>query len=170
MVLRDADPNPSRLRLRGCHPLCRAIPGHFGFAREGAVGPFYSTSLNGFPFRFGLGFSPFARRYSGNPILVSFPPPTWMFPFGGFPLPKGSAASLSRQEVPFGDPRIKGCMHLPGAYRSLPRPSSAPEPSHPSGGVARRAYSGTHIRLAFRGLCAAFIASFHWKACLALHP
>ena len=25
---------------------------------------------------------------------------------------------------PFGDPRIKGCLHLPEAYRSLPRPSS----------------------------------------------
>jgi hypothetical protein len=26
--------------------------------------------------------------------------------------------------APFGNPRIKGCLHLPGAYRSLPRPSS----------------------------------------------
>ena len=38
---------------------------------------------------FGLDSSPFARRYSGNPVLVSFPPPTKMFPFGGFPLPIG---------------------------------------------------------------------------------
>ena len=29
------------------------------------------------------------------------------------------------QEVPFGNPRIQGCMLLPWAYRSLPRPSSA---------------------------------------------
>src|SRR5437016_7852453 len=27
---------------------------------------------------------------------------------------------------PFGDPRVKGCLHLTGAYRSLPRPSSTP--------------------------------------------
>ena len=40
---------------------------------------------------FGLDSSLFARRYSGNPILVSSPPPTKMFPFGGFPLPAGSA-------------------------------------------------------------------------------
>ncbi len=26
---------------------------------------------------------------------------------------------------PFGHPRIDGSLHLPGAYRSLPRPSSA---------------------------------------------
>jgi hypothetical protein len=26
---------------------------------------------------------------------------------------------------PFGHPRIVGCLHLPGAFRSLPRPSSA---------------------------------------------
>jgi hypothetical protein len=28
--------------------------------------------------------------------------------------------------APFGNPRIKGCLHLPEAYRSLPRPSSLP--------------------------------------------
>jgi hypothetical protein len=35
---------------------------------------------------FGLDFSLFARRYWGNPVLVSFPPLTKMFPFRGFPL------------------------------------------------------------------------------------
>ena len=39
---------------------------------------------------------------------------------------------------PFRDPRIYGCMRLPGAYRSLPRPSSAPEPSYPPGGLVCR--------------------------------
>ena len=28
--------------------------------------------------------------------------------------------------VPFGNPRIKGHLHLPAAYRSLSRPSSPP--------------------------------------------
>ena len=37
-------------------------------------------------------------------------------------------------DVLFGDPRIEDCLRLPGAYRSLPRPSSASEPSHPSDG------------------------------------
>ena len=128
-----ASPFPLGLHLRGYHPLRRVIPDHFGFSEEGAAGPLNPTSLLGFPSRFGLGFPPFGRPYSGDPMLVSFPPPTKMFPFGGFPL--GTRLKrLSRapwiihpwQEVPFGDPRIYGCMRLPGAYRRLPRPSSAP--------------------------------------------
>ena len=39
------------------------------------------------------------------------------------------------QDVPFGNPRFYGCMRLAGAYRSLPRPSSRSEPSHPPGGL-----------------------------------
>ncbi len=35
------------------------------------------------------------------------------------------------KEVSLGDPRVFDCMRLTGAYRSLPRPSSASEPSHP---------------------------------------
>lgn len=35
-----------------------------------------------------------------------------------------SDASSMQQVVPFGNLRINGCMHLPEAYRSLPRPSS----------------------------------------------
>ena len=32
----------------------------------------------------------------GIPFLVSFPPPTWMLPFGGFLLPFGSVAGVIR--------------------------------------------------------------------------
>ncbi len=39
------------------------------------------------------------------------------------------------REVPLGDPRIEARLRLPGAYRSLPRPSSAPKPRHPPAGV-----------------------------------
>ena len=50
----------------------------------------------------------------------------------GVPVPYGTPKAVNlRQDVPLGDLRIKGCMRLPGAYRCLPRPSSAPEPSHP---------------------------------------
>ena len=55
-------------------------------------------------------------------LLVSFPAGTKMLQFPAFPIltdrPKG-------QEVPLGNPMIYGCMRLPWAYRSLPRPSSA---------------------------------------------
>ena len=75
--------------------------------------------------------------------MLSFPPPTKMFPFGGFPLgtpgetrfPERHGLLRPWQEAPFGDPGFNGCMRLPRAYRRLPRPSSAPEPSHPPGGV-----------------------------------
>ena len=53
-----------------------------------------------------------------------------MFQFGGFPLHKEH-----NEEVLFRDLRIRDCVRLPGAYRSLPRPSSALKPSHPSHSV-----------------------------------
>ena len=59
-----------------------------------------------------------------------------MFQSGGFPIPYGIAMGLPWQEVLFGDLRFKGSLRLPGAYRSLARPSSAPEPSNPPNGVA----------------------------------
>lgn len=68
-------------------------------------------------------------------LLVSFPPPTKMFQSGGFPIPNGITMGLPWQEVLFGDLRFKGSLRLPGAYRSLARPSSAPEPSNPPNGV-----------------------------------
>ena len=52
------------------------------------------------------------------------------------PFPIADAIELKVQEVLFGNPGIKGSMRLPQAYRSLARPSSAPEPSHPPDGVA----------------------------------
>ena len=58
--------------------------------------------------------------------LISFPAPTEMFQFGAFPI-----ITDHYGEVPFGDPGFIGSMHLPRAYRSLARPSSALEPSHP---------------------------------------
>lgn len=58
--------------------------------------------------------------------LISFPAPTEMFQFGAFPI-----ITDHYGEVPFGDPGFIGSLHLPRAYRSLARPSSALEPSHP---------------------------------------
>ena len=47
----------------------------------------YTTSKADFSALFSLDFSPFTRRYSENLILISFPRPTQMFPFGRFPFP-----------------------------------------------------------------------------------
>ena len=77
----------------------------------------------------------------GIAMLLSFPPLTKMFQFRGFPLPQAGrnqpygSAGRSPQEVPFGNPGFHGSMRLPRAFRSLARPSSAREPSHPPPGL-----------------------------------
>ena len=45
-----------------------------------------------------------------------------------------------KRETSFGNPEIDGRMHLPQAYRSLPRPSSLSKPSHPPTGVVAPAF------------------------------
>jgi hypothetical protein len=65
----------------------------------------------------GLGSSPFARRYLGSRVLLSFPPATKMFQFAGL-----ARASLWIQlavlgVAPFGNSRIKACFQLPETYR-----------------------------------------------------
>ncbi len=63
--------------------------------------------------------------------LISFPAGTEMFQFPAFALrglwiqPAVTGYDPCRV-APFGNPRIKGCLRLPEAYRSLPRPSSLP--------------------------------------------
>ena len=76
------------------------------------------------PIRFGL--IPFRSPLLRESLLISFPPPTEMFQFGGSRLlPKGQDDRLSACRVsPFGHPRVFGCLRLAGAFRSLPRPSS----------------------------------------------
>jgi hypothetical protein len=71
-------------------------------------------------------------------LLISFPAGTKMFQSPAFPIHKDRS---EEQEVPLGHHRIIGFVHLPGAYRSLTRPSSALEPSHPPDGVASRIMS-----------------------------
>ena len=63
--------------------------------------------------------------------LISLPPGTEMFQFPGFALTPyvfrcQCTGSTPVRVAPFGNPRIKGCLLLPEAYRSWPRPSSLP--------------------------------------------
>ena len=53
--------------------------------------------------------------------------------------PQHKAREYNR-ETSFGNPEIDGRMHLPQAYRSLPRPSSLSKPSHPPTGVVAPAF------------------------------
>jgi hypothetical protein len=78
------------------------------------------------PPRFGL--SPFRSPLLGASRLISFPRATKRFCFARCPLPPkgGMPGYKARRVSPFGHPRVIGCLRLTGAYRSLPRPSSAP--------------------------------------------
>ena len=111
-----------RLRVRGYHPLRPDFPdcsARLTSCNTGVLQP--PSGLD----RAGLGCSPFARHYWGNHILFSLPPGTKMFQFPGFALTLSVSGRPSACRVaPFGNPRIKGSLHLPAAYRSLPRPSS----------------------------------------------
>jgi hypothetical protein len=76
----------------------------------------------------GLGCSLFARRYWGNRVcflflrvLRWFTSPGWLH----HPMHSdGDLEDCPRGVAPFGDLRVKACLRLTGAYRSLPRPSS----------------------------------------------
>ena len=76
----------------------------------------------------GLGCSLFARRYWGNRVcflflrvLRWFTSPGWL----RHPMDSdGDLEDCPRGVAPFGNLRVKACLRLTEAYRSLPRPSS----------------------------------------------
>jgi hypothetical protein len=77
--------------------------------------------------RFGL--CPLRSPLLRTSRFLSLPGVTKMFQFAPFASAgysfTGRIMRYEPQGVPaFGDLRIKGCLHLPGAYRSWPRPSS----------------------------------------------
>ncbi len=78
--------------------------------------------------RFGL--IPVRSPLLRESLLFSVPEVTEMFHFSSFPLITLYIQVIvpghySGRVVPFGNPRFYGCLHLPEAYRSLPRPSSS---------------------------------------------
>ena len=78
----------------------------------------------------GLASSAFARHYSQNLGWFLFLALLRCFSSGGSPhIPMDSVYdtwSSIKWIAPFGNLRIKTCLQFPAAYRSLPRPSSAP--------------------------------------------
>ena len=122
---------PTRFRLRGCHPLWPAFPG-----RSASVLVYDSPALNRTdpttpPHASVLGFRLFPFR---SPLLressfLSLPRGTEMShfpPLAPFRLciQRTVTGHDSRRVPPFGHPRIEACLQLPEAFRSLPRPSS----------------------------------------------
>jgi hypothetical protein len=127
------------LRLRDFHPLWCRFPDGFDFSSQ------ITTPLNG-AMRLlqprwslnstGLGYSPFARHYLGN-HTSRFASGLVVFSSSGYldvSVPRVRLMRLCIQRTmmpnyrhrvfPFGHLRINGRLHLPAAFRSLPRPSS----------------------------------------------
>ena len=135
-------------QVRVCHPLRTAFPDWFPYARFFLVA---CPTTPRAPRRPRFGLAPFRSPLLGGSLLFSFPPPTWMFRFGGFAPTHSGCRALARQVAPFGYPRIQGCSRLPAAYRCLPRPSSPPGatgiPRAPSLACSRsRGLTATHRR------------------------
>jgi hypothetical protein len=76
----------------------------------------------------GLGCSLFARRYWGNRFCFLFLRVLRWFTSPGWPChpmnSDGMIQVVPGWVAPFGNPRVKACLRLTEAYRSLPRPSS----------------------------------------------
>ena len=72
----------------------------------------------------GLGWPPFARRYSGGHCCFPFLRLLGCFGSPGSPPSLDGCHASAWRVAPFGYPRISGCSRLPAAFRCLPRPSS----------------------------------------------
>ena len=74
---------------------------------------------------YGLGCFHFARRYFGNRCFFLLLLLLRCFSSEGL-LTLRCDSSSNYRVAPFGNPRIKSCLQIPAAFRSLPRPSSPP--------------------------------------------
>jgi hypothetical protein len=136
ILLRIPSLVPCAVTPTGLSPSAAQLSSCFGFPREGLERVLQHHIPSDFRHRIRFALCRFHSPLLPASRLLSLPPGTKMFPFPGFPLAAASDGGLLRQEVPFGNPRFNGCMHLAWAFRRLPRPSSALEPSHPPGGLA----------------------------------
>ena len=111
------------LRIRSCHALWLYFPEHSAHqlsCHDVVLQPHTCRNMGG------LGCSPFARHYWGNHILFSSPAGNEMFQFPAFACMIMHDRHLDGRVAPFGNPRVKGYLHLAVAYRCLSRPSSPP--------------------------------------------
>ena len=112
----------SGFRVRGSHALRRAFP-----CPSACLGSFMSQSYNPAQRRFGL--LRFRSPLLTESLLISFPGLLRWFtspsvaPHAYF-IRRPRCGDRSPRVTPFGHPRINGHVHLPGASRSLSRPSS----------------------------------------------
>ena len=100
-----------------------------------------TTSLLCYHSRFSLGYFRFDRLYLGNLNWFLFLVVLRCFNSHG-----STSTTIVMEYIGFlfGNLGIIGCVHLPRAYRSLPRPSSLLKPSNPPIAVFTPAYSATY--------------------------
>ena len=103
------------------HCFCNSL-GKPPFARKGPTTPTLQRRRAITQNWFGL--FPVRSPLLGESLLISFPEGTEMFQFPSFTARGLCIQPRARWVAPFGNPRIKACLRLPEAYRSLPRPSS----------------------------------------------
>ena len=121
---------PAECRLRGCHPLWPIVPDRSTKPLIGNSLVLHQTGPTTPPCKHdGLGYVRVRSPLLAESLLFSFPPGTEMVHFPGFAPPalfySGSGTRVLLMWVPpFGNLRVKGCLLLTAAYRSLPRPSS----------------------------------------------
>ena len=115
----------SVLRVRGCHPLWPAFPdGSASLAHPLGAGPI--TPARASPRR-RFGLLPVRSPLLGG-IVFTFSSCGYL----DVSVPRvrlhaqRECRDRSRRVAPFGNPRIRGYLLLPAAYRSLSRPSSPP--------------------------------------------
>ena len=119
-------------RLRGCHPLWPIVPDRSTSLLIGNSLALNQTGPTTPPCKHdGLGYIRVRSPLLAESLLFSFPPGTEMVHFPGLSSPglciqPGILRYEPERVAPFGNPRVKACLRLTEAYRSLPRPSSTP--------------------------------------------
>ena len=122
---------PTRFRLRGCHPLWPDFPDRSAsvlvdhspaLRRSGPATPPHASVL-------GFRLIPVRSPLLGESRFLSVPGGTEMSHFPPLAslrlcIQRRMTGHDSRRVPPFGHPRVEDCLRLTEAYRSLPRPSS----------------------------------------------
>ena len=119
-------PEPAEFRLPGCHRLWQAVPGlsTILLVCNSLAGP--TTPMRKHT---GLGYVRVRSPLLAESLLISLPAGTEMVHFPAFAstdlwIQSGIPPHDQGWVAPFGDLRVKACLRLTEAYRSLPRPSS----------------------------------------------
>ena len=119
----------TKFQLQGYYLLWRAFPDRFVYPVPLSLHIECPTTPRGTPL--GLGFSRFARRYSGNRVCFLLLRVLRCFSSPGMPsntlwIQVWILSHYGQWVSPFGNLRINAYLQLPEAYRCLSRPSSAP--------------------------------------------